>query len=261
MYVLIPFFVLLGLFVGSFLNVCIDRLPQGESIITPPSHCPSCNRKVGIIDLVPVLSYIWLRGRCRYCQAHIPLRLPIVEAATGLIFFLIFWQFDYELGLPFVITLIYACILIIIFVIDLEHQLVLNRVSYPSMIIALGLSLLLPEISEVSPIVHGVIGRLVSAAAGGAIGLVFMSIPLIIYRRGMGIGDIKLGLLIGLMTGFPLVFVALIMSVIVGGVISIILLVLKIKGRKDAIPFGPFMAAAALITLLWGQAIWQWYIY
>jgi leader peptidase (prepilin peptidase)/N-methyltransferase len=187
--------------------------------------------------------------------------LPIVEGVTGLLFFLVFWQFNYELSPQFAITLIYACILVIIFVVDLEHQLVLNRVTYPSMIIALGFSLLLPGISEVSPLVDGIIGRLVSAAAGGAIGMVFMAIPLIIYRRGMGIGDIKLGLLIGLMTGFPLVFVALLMSVIVGGVVSIILLTLKIKSRKDAIPFGPFMAAAALITLLWGSAIWQWYIY
>ncbi len=260
MYLLIPLFVLLGLFVGSFLNVCIDRLPQGESIITPPSHCPSCNRRIGIIDLVPVFSYIWLRGRCRYCQAHIPLRLPIVEGITGLLFFIIYWQFNYELSISFAITLVYACVLIIIFFIDLEHGLILNRITYPAMIIALGFSLLLPEISEVAPLVDGITGRLVSSVVGGAIGLVFMAIPLIVYRRGMGIGDIKLGLLIGLMTGFPLVFVALLMSVIVGGVISIILLILKIRSRKDAIPFGPFMAVAALITMLWGQAIWQWYI-
>jgi leader peptidase (prepilin peptidase)/N-methyltransferase len=260
LFLLIPLFVLLGLFVGSFLNVCIDRLPQEESIITPPSHCPSCNRRVGIIDLVPVFSYIWLRGRCRYCQAHIPLRLPIVEGITGLLFFIIFWQFNYELSLSFAITLAYACILLIIFFIDLENQLILNRITYPAMIIALGFSLLLPEISEVSPLVGGITGRLISSVVGGTIGLVFMAIPLIIYRRGMGIGDIKLGLLIGLMTGFPLVFVALLMSVIVGGVISIILLIFKIKSRKDAIPFGPFMAAAAIVTLLWGQAIWQWYI-
>ena len=129
---------LFGIAVGSFLNVCIDRLPHGESIITPPSHCPSCNRRVGIIDLVPVFSYIWLRGRCRYCQAHIPLRLPIVEGITGLLFFIIYWQFNYELSMSFAITLVYSCILITIFFIDLEHQLILNSITYPAMIIALG---------------------------------------------------------------------------------------------------------------------------
>jgi len=151
--------------------------------------------------------------------------------------------------------------LTIIFVIDLEHQLVLNKVTYPGMIIAFGLSMLSPEIAEVTPLVGGTIGRLVSSVIGGAIGLAFMTLPLIIYRRGMGIGDIKLGALVGLMTGYPLVFIALLMSVIVGGLISVILLAFKIRGRKDPIPFAPFMAASALVTILWGQTIWHWYLY
>ena len=256
---LILLFVLLGLFVGSFLNVCIDRLPQGQSIIRPPSHCASCNRRLGILELIPLFSYLWLRGRCRYCQAPIPIRLPIVEGVTALIFALLYWKYGLEAQLG--IVLVYTCILIIIFVIDLEHQLVLNKVTYPSMIIAFGLSTLSPEIAEVTPLVGGAVGRLVSSVIGGAIGLAFMTLPLIIYRRGMGIGDIKLGALIGLMTGYPLVFVALLISVIGGGLISVILLAFKIRGRKDPIPFAPFMAASALVTILWGQTIWHWYLY
>ena len=256
---LILLFVLLGLFVGSFLNVCIDRLPQGQSIIRPPSHCASCNRRLGILELIPLFSYLWLRGRCRYCQAPIPIRLPIVEGVTALIFALLYWKYGLEAQLG--IVLVYTCILIIIFVIDLEHQLVLNKVTYPSMIIAFGLSMLSPEIAEVTPLVGGTIGRLVSSVIGGAIGLAFMTLPLIIYRRGMGIGDIKLGALVGLMTGYPLVFVALLISVIGGGLISVILLAFKIRGRKDPIPFAPFMAASALVTILWGQTIWHWYLY
>ena len=244
---------------GSFLNVCIDRLPQGQSIIRPPSHCSNCNRRLGILDLIPLFSYLWLRGRCRYCQAPIPIRLPIVEGVTALLFALLYWKYGLEAQLG--IVLVYTCILTIIFVIDLEHQLVLNKVTYPGMIIAFGLSILSPEIAEVTPLVGGTIGRLVSSVIGGAIGLAFMTLPLIIYRRGMGIGDIKLGALVGLMTGYPLVFIALLMSVIVGGLISVILLAFKIRGRKDPIPFAPFMAASALVTILWGQTIWHWYLY
>ena len=128
------------------------------------------------------------------------------------------------------------------------------------MIVALGLSLLQPEIAEEAPLAGGIVGRLVSSVVGGGIGLVFMSIPLIIYRRGMGMGDVKLGALMGLMIGYPVIVIALLMSVISGGLISIVLLVTKIKSRQDPIPFAPFMAASALVTIVWGQQIWQSYI-
>ncbi len=121
-----PVFTLLGLFIGSFLNVCIDRLPQGQSIINPPSHCSACNHKLGVLDMIPLFSYLWLRGRCPYCRAHIPLRLPVVEGMTGLLFVFLSWKFG--LGLELGISLIYACLLIVIFVIDLENQLVLDKV-------------------------------------------------------------------------------------------------------------------------------------
>src|SRR4030042_1615591 len=130
-----PVFTLLGLFVGSFLNVCIDRLPRGQSIINPPSHCPACNHKLGILDLVPLFSYLWLRGRCRYCHAPIPLKLPIVEGVTGLLF-AFFW----------------------------------------------------PGLGMISPFPAGTLGRLLSSLAGGVLGLAFMALPFIIYRRGMGMG-------------------------------------------------------------------------
>lgn len=258
MSLLILVFVVLGLFVGSFLNVCIDRLPRGQSIVRPPSHCSSCNQRLAIKDLIPLFSYLWLRGRCRYCQARIPLRLPIVEGITALLFALIYWKYGLEPQLG--IVLFYACILTVIFVIDLEHQLVLNIITYPSMIFALGLSLLQPEIAEEAPLVGGITGQLVSSIVGGAIGLAFMALPLIVYRRGMGLGDVKLGALIGLMTGYPIVLVALLMSVISGGLLSIFLLATRIKSRKDPIPFAPFIAASALVTILWGQPIFDWYI-
>ena len=252
-----PVFTLLGLFTGSFLNVCIDRLPRGQSIINPPSHCADCNHKLSILDLVPLFSYLWLRGRCRYCQAHIPLRIPVVEGITGFMFTFLYWKFG--LGLELGISLIYACLLIIIFVIDLEHQLVLNKVTYPGMVLALGFSLLWPGVGELAPL-QGALGKVASSLAGGTLGLAVMALPVIIYPRGMGLGDVKLAALVGLMTGFPLVIVALLLSWIGGGIVAAILLVFKIKKRKDPIPSATFLATSTMITLLWGQAIWQWYL-
>jgi leader peptidase (prepilin peptidase)/N-methyltransferase len=256
---LIPVFTLLGLFVGSFENVCIDRLPRGQSIVNPPSHCEVCNHKLGILDLVPVFSYLWLRGRCRYCRAPIPIRLPIVEGVTALLFTFLYWKFS--LGLELGIYLIYAILLIIIFVIDLEHQLVLNKITYPGMIIAIAFSFFRPELGIISALSGGVWNRLLSSLAGGAIGLVAMGLPFIIYRRGIGMGDVKLGALVGLMTGYPLIIVAILISWIGGGLVAAILLALKIKGPKDPIPSATFLATAAMVTLLWGQVIVQWYLH
>ncbi len=244
---------------GSFLNVCIDRLPQGQSIINPPSHCSDCNQKLGILDLIPLFSYLLLRGRCRYCQAAIPLRLPIVEGTTALLFTLLYWKFG--LGLELGISLIYACLLIIIFVIDLENQLVLDKVVYPGMAIALAFSFFWPGVGVVGSFAGQALGRVISSLAGGAIGLGLMALPFIIYRRGMGLGDVKLGALVGLMSGFPLVFVALFLSVIAGGLVAGTLLAFRLRGRKDSIPFAPFLATSAMATLLWGQALYQWYLY
>ena len=255
-----PVFTLLGLFVGSFLNVCMDRLPQGQSIITPRSHCATCNRKLANLDVIPVFSYLWLRGRCRYCQAHIPLRLPIVEGVTGLLFTLLYWKSG--LGPELAISLVYACLLSIIFVIDLEHQLVLDKVTYPAMALALILAFFWPKIGMVSSLQVGAVqlGMLVSALTGGALGLAAMALPFIIYRQGIGLGDVKLGALVGLMTGFPLAIVAVLLSWIMGGLVAASLLALKIKKLKDPIPSATFLAISAMVTLLWGDVIWQWYI-
>jgi len=263
-------FILLGLFVGSFLNVCIDRLPQGQSIINPRSHCAVCNRKLGNLDVIPIFSYLWLRGRCRYCRAPIPLRLPIVEGMTGLLFACLYWKFG--LGLELGISLVYACLLTVIFVIDLENQLVLDKVIYPGMALALAFSFFWPGIREVnvlggstiSQAVSSLAGEAISQAvislAGGVLGFVAYVLPLVLSRGGMGWGDVKLGALVGLMTGYPLVIVAVLLSWITGGLVAAILLAFRIKKRKDPIPFAPFLATSAMVTLLWGQAICQWYL-
>ncbi len=251
-------FALLGLFVGSFLNVCIDRLPRGQSIIHPRSHCAACNRELGTLDLLPIFSYLWLRGRCRYCRAPIPLRLPIVEGVTGLLFALLYWKFG--LGLELGISLVYTSLLTVIFAIDLENQLVLDKVIYPGMALALAFSFFWPGLEGIGALPGEALGKVVSSLAGGALGLAAMALPFIIYRRGMGMGDVKLGALVGLMSGYPLVAIALLLGVITGGLVAAILLAFKIKKRSDPIPFAPFLATSAMVTLLWGQAIWQWYL-
>ncbi len=259
---LIPVFTLLGLFVGSFLNVCIDRLPGRQSIIRPPSHCATCHQKLSVRDLVPIFSYLWLRGRCRYCQAHIPVRIPIVEGITALSFSLLYWYFGP--GIELLISLVYASLLIVIFVIDLEYQLILDKITYPAMVLALVFSFFWPGMGELTALRIGSINLspLVSALAGGGFGLAAQALPFILtYRRGgMGFGDVKLGALVGLMTGFPLVILVILISWIMGGLVAGILLAARVKRTRDAIPSGTFLAVSAMIILIWGQLIWQWYL-
>ena len=243
---LIIVFALLGTAVGSFLNVCIDRLPAGKSLAYPPSHCDTCQHRLSPKDLIPVFSYLWLHGRCRYCQTSIPRRIPWVEIGTGLLFALAFWH--YGLTAQFAVTAFYICIFLVLGIIDLEHKLILNKIVYPAAAIALIIDAFLPQ----PGIIDGVIG--------GAIGFGFLFIPILISRGGMGWGDIKMAALIGLVTGFPLVFVSLLLGIIAGGAVAGILLLLKIKSRKEAIPFGPFLSAAAIATLFFGNTILNWYL-
>jgi leader peptidase (prepilin peptidase)/N-methyltransferase len=156
------------------------------------------------------------------------------------------------LGIELAIILFYCCLFIVLLVIDLEHGLILNKVVYPAMAVALLISIFshqsmfIPQIKE--------------AAIGGGIGLVLFLLVVLISRGGMGWGDVKMAALIGLVTGFPLVFVALLMGIILGGLVAGVLLLFKIKKRKETIPFGPFLSLAAMATLLWGSNILSWYL-
>jgi len=252
-------FGLLGLAAGSFLNVCIDRLPRNESIASPPSHCSVCQRRLAVKDLIPVVSYLRLRGRCRYCQASIPRKLLWVELATGLIFVFLYWWsvvFEPELGIAaFGVMAFYACLFIIISVIDLEHGLILNKVVYPSMVVALLLALYpWPWLTQV--IERGI----ASAALGGAVAFSIFLLIALASRGGMGWGDVKLAGLIGLATGFPLVLFSIVLGAILGAVVAVALVVAKKRTFKETLPFGPFLGLAAMITLLWGSDILRWYL-
>jgi len=247
-------FILLGIIVASFLNVCVDRLPGNESLLFPASHCASCHRRLAKKDMIPVFSYLWLRGRCRYCQASIPRRILWVEIGTGALFGYLYWH--YGLSIELAVTAFYCCLFIVLMVIDWERGLILNKIVYPAMAVALLISvffsIFLPQI-EIVPFIGW-------AAIGGGIGLILFLLILLISRGGMGWGDVKLAALIGTATGFPLVFVALLMGIILGGLVAVLLLALKIKKRKEAIPFAPFLSLATIVTLLWGSNILNWYL-
>jgi len=254
-------FTLLGIAIGSFLNVCIDRLPLRRSLAYPPSRCEACQHSLSLKDLVPLFSYLWLRGRCRYCRAQIPRRVLLVEVLSGILFFLAFWHFG--LSAQFALSAFWSCVFLVIIFIDWEHQLILNKVTYPAAIVALvilAVDSLLPE--------PGILGNLeffpqpsiLSGVIGGAIGFVFFLIVFLINPKGMGMGDVKLAGLIGLATGLPLVIVALLTGILLGGLVAIVLLLLRLKGRKDVIPYGTFLAIGPIVTLLWGNDIFNWYL-
>jgi leader peptidase (prepilin peptidase)/N-methyltransferase len=255
---------LLGIAMGSFLNVCIDRLPTGESLVFPASHCASCHHRLAIKDLIPIFSYLWLRGRCRYCQTHIPRRLLWVEIGTGILFAYLYWH--YGLSAELVVAAFYCCLFLVLMVIDLEHGLILNKVVYPSVAVALVISIFLPPSKVVYP--DGAVALLLSslpelgivqAAIGGGIGFFLFLFIVIISRGGMGWGDVKMAALIGIVTGY-LVFVALFLAVILGGLVAVVLLLFKLKKRKEGIPFAPYLSLGAMITLLFGKSILNWYL-
>jgi leader peptidase (prepilin peptidase)/N-methyltransferase len=251
---LILFFIA-GAMVGSFINVVADRLPHDKSIVSPPSHCFGCKRPISASDNIPIISYLWLRGRCRNCGATIPQHIFWVELGTALLFSFLYWV--YGLKWDLLLAAIFCCIFILLLVIDLEHGVLPNKIVYPGIIIALA-GAGLGSIFGFQPVyLMDICFRLwiINAAIGGVIGFVLLLIPALLYRGGMGWGDVKLALLIGLVLGFPLVILSIFLAVIIGGLVAGILLLLKIKGRKDAIPFGPFLSGTAIITLFWGALI------
>jgi leader peptidase (prepilin peptidase)/N-methyltransferase len=253
-----------GAAVGSFLNVCIDRLPVGKSILRPPSHCDSCQHPLSPADLVPLLSYLYLRRRCHYCGALIPWRPFWVELGTALLFALSYWFFGPSV--QFAVIVFYGCLFLVIGVIDLEHQLILNKISYPAMALALVISIFQPPPGFVDTFslpwpLYGILNGI----TGAAIGLVYILIVYFIYlwlrkREGFGIGDFKLVILMGLVTGSLMIIVAITLGALIGSAAGIILLLMKKKKWLDCLPFGTFLAIATMLTIVWGNDILSWYL-
>ncbi len=255
------FITLVGLAIGSFLNVCIDRLPLKKSIVSPPSHCDSCEHKLGVLDNIPLFSYIFLGGKCRYCKARIPLRVLLVEAIAGALFLITYLRFG--LSLQTLITLFWICVFILVIFIDWERQLILNVITYPMALIAvilLAVNSFVPGVNFYGDRIFVPQTSLYSGLLSGAFLLVVFLLIAIFRPGSMGMGDAKLVTLIGLVSGFPLVIFSMIIGILIGGVVAIILLATKKKGRKDVIPYGTFLAIGPIVAMLLPGGVMNWYL-
>jgi len=237
---------LFGLAIGSFLNVCIYRLPRHRSLLYPSSRCPWCGHSLGGRDLVPVFSYLLLKGRCRYCGRRIGWRYPLVEALTAVLFAGMFLHFG--LSLLLVKYLFLTAVLIVVSFIDLEHRIVPDRITLFTLGGGAVLDLLARDLS------------LRAALLGLAVPAAFLLLLALVSRGGMGAGDVKLAAVTGLFLGWPQSGLALFAACMIGGTAALVLLALGLKGRKEAIPFGPFLAAGVLVSVFWGQALLAWYL-
>lgn len=239
------YFFLVGLCIGSFLDVCVCRLPQGQSIVCPPSHCMNCQQRLQILDLIPVFSYVLSRGHCRHCGASYSSRYAIVELVTGCLFVWCYTVFG--IGFPLMKALILASFLLVITYIDYDHQLILDKVLLCMAGAGALIECLTPSVGSLS-IIAG------SLAGGGLLLLIAIA-----SKGGMGGGDIKLAMVLGIYLGAKLTLLALFLAFVIGGVVAVFILLLKRKGRRDCIPFGPFIAAGAFLSLLYGQELIWWY--
>jgi leader peptidase (prepilin peptidase)/N-methyltransferase len=241
---------ILGLAVGSFLNVCIHRLPRKASIVHPPSGCPTCGYVLGWLDNIPVLSFLVLRGRCRKCRTAISIRYPIVELVTMAIFLLHYAVFGADIIL--VPRLLFACVLIVLFAIDLEHHLLPNVITLPGIVVGLAFSTMLPP---------GLVDALLGTVLGG--GMLWL-IGEAYYRysgvEGMGGGDVKMLAMIGAFLGWKLVILTLVFSSFAGALVGLLVIAIRRGGMKYALPYGTFLSLAALVSSLFGARIVDWYL-
>ncbi|MBN2245481.1 MAG: prepilin peptidase [Candidatus Aminicenantes bacterium] len=244
--------ILIGMAWGSFLNVVIYRLPIGMSLLNnPPSSCPQCKKHIKPYDNVPILSYLILRGKCRYCGARIPVTYPMVEILTPLIFVLLYLQHD--LSLFFFASCLFASGMIALCFIDYYHQVLPDHITLPGFALAFIYSFFRQDISWSQ--------SLLGAAAGAGFLLAVYGVYYLIRKKeGLGMGDITLMLMIGAFLGWKLTFFTLIAASMVGAVVGILIILLQKKDMQHALPFGTFLAPAALIALLWGQKIVDAYL-
>jgi leader peptidase (prepilin peptidase)/N-methyltransferase len=232
--------------VGSFLNVVIWRLPRGESLLHPGSHCPACDRPVRWYDNVPVLGWLWLRGCCRDCRAPISARYPLVEAATALLFAACGVAFGASVELA--PALVFCAALVAVSGIDLDHRIIPDVIVLPLTALALAYW----AVFDLSVLPWAVIGAL-----GGAVFLLAIALA---YPSGMGLGDVKLALMMGAFLGGAVV-PALFAGFLAGAVVGVAMIARHgMSARKQAVPFGPFLSAGAVLALFAGSAISDWYL-
>lgn len=236
-----------GLAIGSFGNAVIYRLRVGTSPFRGRSRCPHCKHELSAADLIPIISFLWLRGRCRYCGKPISWQYPLVELVMGLIALIMVVRFG--LSVQSAVGTILSAFLLVIFVYDLRHQLILDRVSIPALVAALIGSLVLGR-------------QLSSIALGLASGAGFFLVQYVLSKgRWIGGGDIRLGGVLGAGLGWPLVVVCLVLAYLSGAVVAAGLIAIKKKSWSSLIPFGTFLSAAGVVTFLWGGDLLAWYLH
>jgi len=257
------FFFLLGLIIGSFLNSVIYRLEKKESIIKKRSYCPFCKKVLSWFELIPLVSFIFQKGRCRNCNKKISWQYPIVELSTGLLFLFLGLQVTgYRLqitshGLQNYLFLAFqffvvSC-LIVIFVYDLRHYIIPNQVVYSGIIAGLLYQVYLLFLGNSSLVYYNILSTIF-------VGSLFLGLILISKGKSMGLGDFKLVIFMGLILNWPKILVALFLAFVIGALISIILIIFKKKGLKSQIPFGPFLTGATIVALFWGDILVNWYL-
>lgn len=240
-----------GLIIGSFLNVCIYRIPREESIAFPSSHCPTCDTSLKWYDNIPLVSYIFLRGKCRYCRTKISIKYPMIELLNALIYLLLFYKF--KLSIDFLFYALIASTLIVVTFIDLKEMIIPDRLVITILILSI-LHKTLNYIVYKTPI--NLIDSMLGILLAGGLFLIIV----IISNGGMGGGDVTLIGSLGFVFGLKYILLTIFLSFCLGALISIGLLGFKIKTRKDPIPFGPFIVLSFFIVLLYGDSIIDLYI-
>ena len=246
----IVFLTVWGLCIGSFLNVCIHRLPLKQSVVTPRSRCPHCGYMLTWKDNLPLVSYALLGGRCRSCRAPISLRYPFVEAITASIFL---WHLPvFGVTWLLLVRLAFACALIVLFAIDLEHQILPDRITLPGIVVGFACSLLLPPGPLLS--IEGIL------AGGGILWAIAEGWYRLRKVDAMGFGDVKMLAMVGAFLGLPLVLFTFVVATMIGGIVGVILIATRRANMATAVPFGTMLAVAALIASLYGDSVLAWYL-
>lgn len=242
---------LFGAVIGSFLNVVVARLPQGESLVRPGSRCPACGASIAWHDNVPILAWFWLGARCRACRAPISARYPLVEGLTAILFGTAAYRFAAPMDLAAAVCLLAA--LVAITFIDLDHRIIPNEISLPGIPIGFVFGALRPTVGPADAAI-GVI------AGGGVLFAIAYGYEKLRKREGMGMGDVKLLAMIGGFLGWRGVLVTMLVASLTGSIVGIAVMVRGGHGLRLAIPFGPFLAFGAAVHLFWGEALIAWYL-
>lgn len=241
-----------GAAIGSFLNVCIYRIPAETSIVKPSSRCPSCGHPIRFYDNIPILSFLILRAKCRDCGAKISWRYPLIELITGLMALLLFGKFGFSI--VFIAFFIFTAVLIVITFIDLDHQIIPDILSLSGIPVFFLAAVFIVKL----PWLEALIGLLIG---GGVLLAIAYGYELITKREGMGGGDIKLLAMIGGFLGWKSLIFVLLFSSLTGAVVGIAAMVIKKQDTKYAIPFGPFLSVAAVAWIFWGDAFMRFLIF